>query len=451
MMKTQLALGSILLTTVPALAAEVEKPNVVILFVDDLGWADLGYRNPIFHTPNIDQLRADGMEFTRAYISTPTSSPSRASLLTGKEPVRFQMVRHIDESEENGFDKNGRTTQEFGFWKNDPVQMPSRNWLPLEEVTYAERLKQFGYYNMFVGKWHLGQEEYWPTMQGFDVQYGVSNWGHPDSYYAPFFKNANPISEVIQGEYLTDVLTEKALGFIRNYDKKEPFSLTFFYYSVHGPQKGRKDWVDRYLKEGLTGKYAEYGGMISTVDESVGKIRAELVKKGIADNTVILFTSDQGGFFTNAPLCGGKTGGNTLGEGGARVPFIAYYPGKTKAGSSTDTPIQTIDVYPTLVEIASRKKCADKGINGKSLLPLIKGEKFKKRDLFFFRSYEDQYAAIISGDWKLIKYHSGLYHLFNVTKDISETNDLIITDLKQANAMKKRLNKWEKEVVPRNK
>ena len=129
MKKTQLALGSLLLTTVPALAAEVEKPNVVILFVDDLGWADLGYRNPIFHTPNIDQLRADGMEFTRAYISTPTSSPSRASLLTGKEPVRFQMVRHIDESEENGFDKNGRTTQEFGFWKNDPVQMPSRNWL----------------------------------------------------------------------------------------------------------------------------------------------------------------------------------------------------------------------------------------------------------------------------------------------------------------------------------
>lgn len=445
-MKKQIAFGSLLLSVLPSFAQT--KPNVVVLFVDDLGWADLGYRNPIFHTPNIDQLRADGMEFTRAYIATPTSSPSRASILTGKEPVRFQMVRHIDESEENGFDINGRTTQEYGLWKADPVQMPSRNWLPLEEVTYAERLKESGYYNMFVGKWHLGQEEYWPTKQGFDAQYGTSNWGHPGSYYAPFFKHANPMTEVPEGEYLTDVLTNKALGFIRNYDKKEPFSLSFFYYSVHGPQKGRKDYVQRYLKEGLTGKYAEYAGMISTVDESVGKIRAELKKKGIADNTVILFTSDQGGFFTNAPLSGGKTGGNTLGEGGARVPFIAYYPGKTKAGSSTDTPIQTIDVYPTLVEIASGKKCADKGINGKSLMPLIKGEKFPARDLFCFRSYEDQYASIVSGDWKMIKYHSGKYEMFNIKNDIAEKDNLIDKDLKQAKLLKKKLNKWEKKAVP---
>ncbi|MEN6361120.1 MAG: sulfatase-like hydrolase/transferase, partial [Bacteroidales bacterium] len=264
---------------------------------------------------------------------------------------------------------------------------------------------------------------------------------------APFFKENNPMADIQKGEYLTDILTNKTVDFIDKYDKKQPFLLVHFYYSVHGPQLGRKDWVERYKKEGFTGKYAEYGGMISTVDESVGRIRAALKEKGIADNTIIIFTSDQGGFFTNAPLSGGKIGGNTLGEGGCRVPFIAFYPGVTKKGSTTDVPIQTLDVFPTLVEIASGKKCVDKGINGKSLMPLIKGEKFPKRDLFFFRSYEDQYTSIISGDWKLIKYHSGLYHLFNVTNDISEKNDLINKDLKEADLLKKKLNKWEKEVV----
>jgi len=448
-MKNKIAFGALLLSAFPAVAQE--KPNVVVLFVDDLGWADLGYRNPIFHTPNIDQLRKEGMDFSRAYIASPSSSPSRASLLTGKEPVRFELVRHIDESVENGFDKMGRTTKEFGLWAKDPVQMPSRNWLPLEEVTFAERLKEFGYYNMFIGKWHLGQEEYWPTVQGFDAQYGTSNWGHPNSYYAPFFRNADPMTEVPKGEYLTDLLTNKSVNFIKNYNKKEPFSLTFFYYSVHGPHQGRKDWVEHYKKQGLTGRYAEYAGMISTVDESVGKIRAALKQKGVADNTVIIFTSDQGGYFSNAPLSGGKTGGNTLGEGGARVPFIVYYPGKTKAGSSTDTAIQTIDVYPTLVEIASGKKCSDKGVNGKSIMPLILNKKFKDRDLFFFRSYEDQYAAIISGDWKMIKYHSGKYEMFNITNDIGEKENLIDKDIKQANLLKKKLNKWERRAVPAKK
>ncbi|MEN6363437.1 MAG: sulfatase-like hydrolase/transferase, partial [Bacteroidales bacterium] len=135
-MKTQTVLAAMLLNAIPGVAKQKlnipeptkQEPNVVILFVDDLGWADVGFRNPIFHTPNIDQLRKDGMEFTRAYVSTATSSPSRASILTGKEPVRFQMVRHIEESEDNGFDKMGRTKQEFGLWKNDPVQMPTRNW-----------------------------------------------------------------------------------------------------------------------------------------------------------------------------------------------------------------------------------------------------------------------------------------------------------------------------------
>ncbi|WP_366184024.1 sulfatase [Flavobacterium ovatum] len=427
-----------------------KKPNVVLFFVDDLGWADVGYRNAKFHTPNIDQLRKDGMDFSRAYIATPTCSPSRASILTGREPVRFQMVRHVDDGNGIDFDDKGNSINDFSLWPNDPVQMPSINMLPLKEITYAERLKELGYYNFFLGKWHLGDARYFPTKQGFDEEYGVCNYGHPKNYYPPFFKDVNPLASFDKSDlYLETVLANKAIDFISNYKNDKPFMLSYFHYDVHGPQIGRKDWVEQYKKEGLKGKDAEYAAMISAVDESVGRVRKALIEKGIADNTVIIFTSDQGGFFSNAPLSGGKTGGNTLGEGGARVPFLMYYPGVTKANTSSAIPIQTTDVFPTLVDIAGGKVCKDKQVNGKSLLPIVKGEKFKEdRSLYFFRSYEDQYAAVIAGDWKLVKYHSGKFQLFNIKNDMSEQKDLITIELKQADKLKKDIAKWEKKAVP---
>ncbi|MEQ9289090.1 MAG: sulfatase [Cyclobacteriaceae bacterium] len=415
-----------------------QQPNIVLLFVDDYGWADVGYRNPKFHTPNIDQLKAEGLDFTRAYIATPTCSPSRASLLTGKEPVRFQMVRHIGKE----------LDQEFHLWETDPVQMPSRNWLPLEEKTYAEGLRELGYYNMFMGKWHLGSEKYFPTEQGFDDFYGTGHHGHPGSYYAPFFKEGNPLPQFTDDQYLTDVLTDEAEKFIGTYERDQPFMLSLWYYNVHGPHIGRKDWLDKYRKEGLEGKDAEYAAMVSAMDESVGRVRKALEDKGISDNTVLILLSDQGGYFSNAPLSGGKRGGNTLGEGGARVPLIIRYPGVTQPGAITDVPVQSLDIFPTLMEIASGKKYVNKEINGTSLMPLLKGGTLENRHLYFFRSYEDQYAAIMSGDWKLIRYHSGKYELFNVARDISETQNQIGKGLKEEAKLKKALIKWEAEAVP---
>ncbi len=423
-----------------------QKPNIVLLFVDDYGWADVGYRNSIFQTPNIDQLKKESLDFNRAYIPTPTCSPSRASLLTGKEAVRMQMVRHIPNNPKFGFTKELRTNKPFSLWPKDPVQMKTRNWLPLEEVTYAERLKEYGYYNMFIGKWHLGHEPYHPIKQGFDNQYGTSNAGHPNSYYPPFFKHSDVLKNV-QDEYLTDHLTDYAVDFISNYNKKNPFMLSFWYYNVHGPFVGHKKLVQKYLNQGLDKKFAQYAAMVEAMDNSVGKIREAINNKGIADNTIILFVSDQGGAFSNAPLSGGKKGGNTLGEGGARVPFIINYPGITKPNTVSNTPIQTIDVFPTLMEIASGKKECNKNIQGKSLMPILEGKNLKSRNLFFFRSYEDQYAAVINGDWKLIKYHSGLYKLFNITTDEGEQNDLINTKQKKAKQLKKALQKWEDKVI----
>lgn len=223
--------------------------------------------------------------------------------------------------------------------------------------------------------------------------------------------------------------------------------LSLWYYNVHGPHIGRKDWVEKYKALGMDDRYAEYHGMVSAMDESVGRVRKALEEKDISDNTIILFTSDQGGFFTNAPLSGGKIG-NTLGEGGARVPLIMHYPGVTKAGSSNSTPVQTLDLFPTLVEIASGKPCSDTQINGKSLMPLVNGKSMEARNLYFFRSYEDQYAAVIKGDWKLVKYHSGKFELFNVKDDISEQNNLIDVKHDIADKLKKEISEWEQEVVP---
>jgi len=423
---------------------KVKKPNIVLLFIDDYGWSDIEYRNPVFKTPNLNQFKKESLEFTRAYIPTPTCSPSRLSLLTGKEAVRLEMSRHIPL--EKDF-----INEAYNVWPKDPMQRPSRNYLPLEEVTYAEKLKEFGYYNMFVGKWHLGKGKHYPENQGFDATFGTTDNGHPKSYYYPFFKNGDPKEfqkNYKKEDYLTDVLTDGAVGFIQNYDKNQPFMLSFWYYSVHGPSIGRKDLLQKYKDAGLKGKYAHHAAMVEAMDASVGRVRKAIKEKGIEDNTVIIILSDQGGAYPNTPLSGGKKGGNALGEGGARVPLLISYPGVTKSNTETKISVQSIDVFPTLIEIASGKKYTNSEIQGVSLMPILKGNTIKKRSIYFFRSYEDQYAAVISGDWKLVKYHSGKFQLFNVAKDISEQYNLIGKGLEIEDLLKKDILNWEKEAVP---
>ena len=222
-MKNLITVSALLLGS-QVTAFSQEQPNIVMLFVDDLGWADLGYNNPVFDTPNINKLKSDGLYFSRAYVASATSSPSRASLLTGKESLRCGFVRHI-------YGKD--TSLEFETFDKDPGKMKSRAYLPLEEITYAERLKEFGYYNMFVGKWHLGTEPYFPTKQGFDAMYGTCEHGHPNNYYQPFFKTNNPFPKARKNTYLTNLIGDGAVDFINKYDKKTPFLLNVWYYGVH--------------------------------------------------------------------------------------------------------------------------------------------------------------------------------------------------------------------------
>jgi arylsulfatase A-like enzyme len=423
-------------------AKKESKPNVVLFFVDDLGWSDLGFRNPVFETPNIDKLAASGLSFEQAYIASPTCSPSRATLLTGKHPARLQMVRHIPGGKKFGFNREGETEIEFHRLERDPAQFPSRNWLPLEHTTYAEALSELGYYNLFVGKWHLGHEKYHPIHQGFDQQIGTSNAGHPKSYYPPYFGfKGNYTNE--NGTYLTDQLTNEAVDFIEKYEKENPFMLTFSYYSVHSPHQGRKDLVEHFKKKGLKDKYAHYAAMVAATDESVGRVLQALKDKGIDKKTLILFVSDQGGYFENAPFRGGKMK-ETLFEGGARVPFFVHWPGVTKPNTKNNSVVQSTDIFSTLVELAGGNVSDYKNIDGISLASTIRNNETLERDpVYGYRAYEDLYVSVRQGDWKLLAYRSGKQKLFNIKEDIKEENDLFEKESEIASKLLEELKKWE--------
>ncbi|MDU0356426.1 sulfatase-like hydrolase/transferase [Paraglaciecola aquimarina] len=306
----QLSMTLALVAVPPAQAGglfnkQKSQPNIVLFFADDMGWSSRTLRDPVYETPNIEQIALDGLEFESAYIPTPTCSPSRATLVTGQHPARIGMPRHIPHKKQYGFDKFGRTTQKYNFWEKDPAQVPSVNWLDTEYVTYAEALKEQGYYNLFVGKWHLGHEGYHPTDQGFDKQIGASNWGHPNSYYPPYFKNSDVYKDV-KDRYLTDKLTDDAVEFIQTYDKSKPFMLSMWYYAIHTPFEGRKDLVKHFIDKGLSSKEAHHAALVSGIDESIGRVRKALKDSGMEQNTVVIFLSDQGGLLENKPFRGGK-------------------------------------------------------------------------------------------------------------------------------------------------
>ena len=431
-------------------AAQPQAPNIVLLFVDDLGWYDLGYRNTKFETPNIDRLASESLDLQRAYIASPTCSPSRATLLTGKHPARLRIVRHIPTGTRNGkhgFDAFGRTNNEFHLLESDPAQFPSRNWLPLEQTTYAEALRELGYYNQFVGKWHLGHEPYHPIHQGFDSQVGTTNFGHPKSYNFPFFVNTDELNDVKQG-HLTDVLTDRTVEFIQGYDRKQPFMLSLWYYGVHKPAVGREDLVDYFRAKGYDESDAIYAAQVKAVDESVGRIRKALVHKGIQDDTVIVFLSDQGSYYSNAPLRGNKRV-DTLCEGGARVPLLVHYPGVTTPGSKSLTPVQSTDLFPTLVELAGGDASHFGDLDGVSLMPLIRGDANLPRHdpLIGYRAYQDLYASVREGDWNLLAYRSGKVELYDVQEDIAEENNVAQQNPKVVAILTEKLIAWEQRMA----
>ena len=423
--------------------AEAEKvtktqPNVVLLFVDDLGWGDINYTTPKDLIPNIERLSQESMTFTDAYAAAPTCSPSRASVVTGKHPARLGVVRHIKHS-----------NTEYHVVPTDPAQLQSRNWLPDNTTTYAHGIKPFGYKTMFIGKWHLGNEKYYPIHFGFDEQKDVTDFGSPRSYYLPYFrgKKLKEFNNLPKDKYLTDHLTGDAVAYIKDQDGKKPFQLTLFYYGVHSPYVGRKDLMKKIQKQypKYEGKSLERVAMIAAIDESVGQIRQTLKQRGLADNTMLLFVGGQGGPMANDPLRGGKKTG-ALYEGGGRIPFLVHWKHVIKPGTNAQ-PVSTVDIFPTIVEAVGGKVSEELVLDGESLMPVMtENAKLDRKEIILYCSYVDQYAYIRSGDWKMIAYRSGIMELFNLKDDLSEKVELSAQKPEIVQGLKARLFAWEKKM-----
>ncbi len=418
--------------------AETKRPSFVFFLVDDMGWADTGcYGSTFYETPNIDALAKDGVRFTQAYAACPVCSPTRASILTGKYPARLHLTDWIPGHKV----KNGKLL---------PAEF--HHELPYEEVTIAEALKDAGYVTASIGKWHLGTPPFDPQHQGFDVNFGGDQRGQPPSYFAPY--KIPCIEDEPPGEYLTDRLTDEALHFIET-NKERPFFLYLPHYAVHTPLQAKDEMIAHYkakAKPDAGQNNATYAAMIQSVDESLGRVMAKLRELGIDDSTVVFFMSDNGGLIpvtSNAPLRAGK---GTLYEGGVREPLIVRWPGKSRPGTTCDTPVTSVDFFPTMLDMAGvAPRVPD--IDGVSIASLIAGGAAPKRDSLYWHypHYHPGGAhpggSIRCGDYKLIEsYEDGKIELYDLEHDLSETRDLSSEQPEKAEALRKKLRKWLKKV-----
>ncbi len=447
----------------PAEKSNSEKMNFVFFLVDDLGWADLGcFGSEYYETPEIDKLCASGMKFTQGYAACPVCSPTRASIMTGRHPVRVDVTDWLP-----GMDTSRAKNAKF-------KHVHDRDDLALEEITIAEALKEGGYQTFFAGKWHLGDEGNWPTEQGFDINIGGHDRGSPPGgYYAPW---KNPVLEAKEkDEYLTERLTEESVKFLKSRDEEKPFLLYLSYYNVHTPITPYKKHIEHFENkaarefdtptptieehDGVSRARQdnpEYASMIKAVDDSVGMLMRTLDELSLDENTTVFFFSDNGGLCTtrnagptsNLPLRSGK---GWLYEGGVREPMIVRAPGVTSPGSVCEVPVVSMDFFPTILELAGMESRPDLHADGQSLVPLLKQEDAGK-DRTFYWHYPHYHgstwtpgASIRKGDWKLIQfYHYGNHELYNLKDDPGEQKDLAKANPLKARQLKQALSSWQK-------
>ena len=419
-----------------------KEPNVIFMLVDDMGWMDIGANGSTFYeTPNIDRLAAEGVRFTQAYAASPICSPTRASILTGKNPARINLTQWIGGPGNPDYERN----------------------LPLEEVLFPELLQQAGYKNIFLGKWHLnnkaGEGTFWPDHQGFDINIAGHFRGGlyiKNKYFSPW--DIPNLENGPDGEYMTDRLAQDAVDFIDG-NAENPFLMYLSFYSVHAPFNAPEERIEKYERKktelALTDedrfgeehigakvfKYRKqqdhptYAAMVESVDMAVGSVLKSVREKGIGDNTIIIFFSDNGGLSTsegiptaNTPL---RTGKGWLYEGGIREPAIIKWPGETSPGLVLDAPITSMDFYPTILEMTGLPQRPDLHADGKSLVPLLKEKQEKIHDAIYFhyphRSNQkgSPSGAIREGDYKLIVFlNDNKLELYNLKNDIGEQQNL---------------------------
>lgn len=413
---------ALLLGSAPALAEEARKPNIVLLFVDDLGYGELGFQgNREIPTPNIDSIAKNGVRFTQGYVSAPFCCPSRAGLMTGKYQTRF-----------------GHELNVVGKKNLDPEV-----GLPPDQQTMGDHLRKAGYTTALIGKWHLGgTARYHPLERGFDEFYGFLHEGH---FYVPPphdnvvshlrakeppYDDNNPIlrgrNPIVEQEYLTDALTRETLAFL---DQKhgKPFFLYLAYNAIHSPMQAKVDDIKRFAH--IKDKHRQvFAAMLASMDDSIGAVLNKLREKKLVENTLIFFLSDNGGptaelTSSNKPLRGGK---GQLWEGGIRVPFAVQWKGRLPAGRVYDHPVSALDILPTSLAASGSKVPA--GLDGVDLFPYLTGEKKGEPHASLFWRFRNN-IALRMGKWKLVRQaergqQAATFQLFDLDADVGESRDL---------------------------
>ncbi len=452
----------------------MNAPNIIFILLDDYGWKDSScYGSSFYETPNIDRLAAEGMRFSDAYAACPVCSPTRASILSGKYPATVGVTDWIDHA------------GDIHPARGKLIDAPYIKHLPHTEKSLASALQDGGYRTWHVGKWHLGEAEYYPEQHGFDCNIGGCHWGQPvNGYFSPW--DIPTLKNGPDGEYLPDRLTDEAITLIQNNDGS-PFFLNLWYYVVHTPIQANAEKIKKYQEKAkalgldrqqsfeedgffpcehkkdqrITRRLLQsdpiYAAMIESMDENIGRLLAALNEAGLTDDTVIFFTSDNGGLATaegsptcNTPLAEGK---GWMYEGGTREPLIVKWPGVIEAGSSCDVPVSSPDFYPTMLEMAELDLLPEQHCDGESILPLLKGGSSLERDAIFWHypHYGNQGgtpgSSVRSGDYKLIEFfEDGRLELYNLREDISEEQNLAKTHSDIAKRLHDMLVQWRERV-----
>ena len=421
----------------------LSKPNILFILIDDMGWMDLGCQgNKNLCTPNIDNLAKEGMRFTDAYAPAPVCSPTRAAIITGQSPARLQITNHLPHQDR--------------FTPKDSKLLPAKmlNHLPLESETLAERLKKDAHYaTAFIGKWHLytgRDEKYNPLNQGFDINIGGCSYGGPPTFFDPYRIDFLPDRK--EGEYLPNRLADEAIAFISEQNSKDkPFFVALWNYTVHWPMEAPDKLVEKYKNLPVKGyRDHRYAAMIEAMDIAIGKVLKSLDDLNIIEETLVIFTSDNGpfgGVGDASPLRADK---GHLYEGGIRVPLIVRWPGKVEAGAVEETPVILMDLHPTILSATGLDLNSTIPNDGHNLLPLLKGkEKLKNRAVYWhypnFAFHRDNRlgSAIREADHKLIYfYDTDSVELYNLKNDIGEKNDLSGKMPQLASRLKNKLKVW---------
>ncbi len=447
-----------------------KRPNIVFILIDDMGWKDLScYGSRFYETPNIDRLAKEGMLFTDAYAACPVCSPTRASILSGKYPTNVGVTDWI------GAHSSGKL-----------LEVPYIDHLPIEEKSLAIAMKEGGYATWHVGKWHLGEKEYYPEKHGFDINIAGNHSGHPrHGYFSPY--HLENLNDGPKGEYLTDRITDEAINLIKSRKEGKPYFLHMSHYAVHTPIQAKKKDIRYFRKKArkmklhkqktfeigenfpnyekkhlhvirrLVQSDAEYAAMVYNLDWNIGRLLDTIEQSGEAKDTIVFFTSDNGGLATaegsptcNAPLAEGK---GWMYEGGVREPLIVKWSDKIKAGTVCDIPVTSPDFYPTILEMANLPLIPHQHTDGESIMPLLfeNGELNREAVYWHYPHYGNQGgtpgSSVRMGDYKLIEFfEDGRIELYNLREDISEDNNLADTEPELAKKLQDLLSYWRESV-----